>query len=281
MFSIIVPTFNSGKTICQTMSSILAQSYVRFEVLVIDNYSSDNTKLLVDSFCDKRVSFHLVENQGMPAISRNYGISLAKFDYIAFCDSDDTWMNNKLLTCMDHIEKGSDFIAHDLELSGSLLKSFFKTSFSRRRPKTFEEFIDFGNPIAQSSVVIRREILLQVGMYDTDPKLIAIEDCHLWAKVLRSGVELSYIDKKLGTYLYSPLALSSSANQFKASRAFRLDFSVEYKPCWYKYNIATYLLRQRMYRRSSKYLKSLWLDRQCPIELRLKSLFLWMKICVR
>jgi len=182
---------------------------------------------------------------------------------------------------MGHIEKGSDFIAHDLELSGSLLKSFFKTSFSRRRPKTFEEFIDFGNPIAQSSVVIRREILLQVGMYNTDPKFIAIEDCHLWAKVLKSGVELSYIDKKLGTYLYSPLALSSSANQFKASRAFRLDFSVEYKPCWYKYNIATYLLRQRMYRRSSKYFKSLWLDRQCPIELRLKSLFLWIKICVR
>ena len=281
MFSIIVPTFNSGKTISRTLSSILTQSYDKFEVLVVDNHSSDNTKLIVDSFADNRVTFHLVENQGMPAISRNHGVSLAKFDYIAFCDSDDTWMNNKLLTCMGYIEKGSDFIAHDLELSGSLLKAFFKIIFSRRRPKTFNEFIILGNPIMQSSVVVRREILLRVGIYNTDPKFIAIEDCHLWAKILRSGIELSYIQKKLGTYFYSPLALSSSADQFRANRSFRLEFSPKYKPSWYKYNIATYLLRKKMYRRSSMYFASLCLDPKCSTELRLKSLFLLVKICAR
>ena len=87
MFSIIVPTYNSEKTVYNTILSILNQDYYDFELIVVDNNSLDSTKLIVESFKDTRISFHLIDNKGMPAISRNYGISIAKFDFIAFCDS--------------------------------------------------------------------------------------------------------------------------------------------------------------------------------------------------
>ena len=62
MISVVVPTYNSEKTILKTMSSILKQTYIKFEVLVVDNHSSDNTRRIVESFNDSRVSFHLVNN---------------------------------------------------------------------------------------------------------------------------------------------------------------------------------------------------------------------------
>ena len=85
MFSIVVPTYNSEKTIYNTILSILNQNYYDFELIVVDNNSSDSTRIIVESFHDKRISFHLINNKGMPAVSRNYGISIAQFDFIAFC----------------------------------------------------------------------------------------------------------------------------------------------------------------------------------------------------
>lgn len=281
MFSIVVPTFNSGVTIARTITSILSQTYSEFELIIVDNFSTDNTKDIVESFEDKRISFHRVNNNGMPAVSRNFGVSLAKYDYIAFCDSDDTWTNNKLSESVHHIDRGEQFISHDLHLKGSLFKPILKKIFFRSKPRNFNEIILQGNPIFQSSVIIKRELILKAGCYTIDKRYIAIEDFHLWANVLQLGVTLKFINKKLGYYFYSSSALSSSANQFISNRAFRLDFSPTYKPAWYKYNIATYLLRKNMNRRSILYLRSICFQKNCSIELRLKSLFLLLKACAR
>ena len=278
MISVVVPTYNSEKTILKTMSSILNQTYIKFEVLVVDNHSSDNTRRIVESFNDSRVSFHLVNNKGMPAVSRNYGISLAQFDFVAFCDSDDFWVKDKLQACVHLIDRGFDFISHGLQLSGSLSKSFLNRIFTRKPAKNFDDFVNFGNHIAQSSVVIRRDILTQVGFYSTDKKFTAVEDAHLWARVLRSGTKLAHINKNLGTYLYSSIALTSTANQFVANRALRLEYFPTVKPSWYKYNIAVYLMRRAKPRRSCEYLKSLVFSRTSPIELRLKAIFLLARL---
>ena len=96
LFSVIVPTFNSEATIEKTINSILDQDYPNLEILIIDNHSTDKTKEIIDSFEDKRVSFYLINNKGLPANSRNQGIDLAQGEYIAFCDSDDIWQKNKL-----------------------------------------------------------------------------------------------------------------------------------------------------------------------------------------
>lgn len=278
MFSVVVPTYNSEKTIFNTMSSILEQSYTKFEVLVVDNHSSDNTRRIVAAFNDSRVRLHLVDNKGMPAVSRNYGISLAQFEFIAFCDSDDLWTKNKLQACVELIDREFDFISHGLQISGSLSKIFLNRIFVRKPAKNFNDFVNFGNHIAQSSVVIRRDIFTQVGFYSTDKKFTAVEDAHLWARVLKSGTKFAYINKNLGTYFYSSIALTSTTNQFVANRALRFVYFPTVKPGWYKYNIAVYLIRKVKLRRSRVYLKSLVFSRSSPVELRLKAFFLLVRL---
>ncbi|MDA9321681.1 glycosyltransferase family 2 protein [Gammaproteobacteria bacterium] len=278
MFSIIVPTYNSEKTVYNTILSILNQDYYDFELIVVDNNSLDSTKLIVESFKDTRISFHLIDNKGMPAISRNYGISIAKFDFIAFCDSDDTWEHNKLSMCLGYIEKGFNFIAHDVKLIGSTFKSVVNKIFDRRPAQNFSDFVLKGNNIIQSSVVLKRSILVDLNGYTIDPRFIAVEDAHLWARVLQSQTKLCFIKKCLGSYSYSPLALSFSANQFIGNRSLRLEYFINSKPCWYKYNIATYLWRRKMYLRSSIYIKSIFFTPNCPFELRLKSAFLLVRL---
>jgi glycosyltransferase involved in cell wall biosynthesis len=281
MFSVIIPSYNNEKTIGNTLESILSQTWTKFDVLVVDNHSTDKTKKIVKSFNDDRIKFYQIDNGGMPAVSRNYGISLSSSNYLAFCDSDDCWDKNKLAMCAVYVKKGYGFIAHNLRLTGSYSKLVLVKFFQRKPARTFEEFVENGNNIAQSSIVIRRDILDRVGLYSTDAKFIAVEDAHLWCRILRSGENLAYINSSLGSYHYSSTALSFKANQFKANLALRLEYFPNIKPGWYKYNIATYLMRKNMDRRAFGYLMSIMLGASTSIELRLKSFFLLVQLWFR
>ena len=280
MFSIIIPTYNSESTIYKTLHSILNQTYSNFEILIIDNYSSDQTLKIVGSFADDRIKLHQNNNDGMPAVSRNLGISLSKYEYLAFCDSDDCWNENKLEICKSYADKGFNFISHNLTLTGSSKMLFYKNFFKRKSSNSLESFIKNGNHIAQSSVVIKKDILNLTGLYSTDKKFIAIEDAHLWLRIFSLNEKMAYINLDLGSYHYSDSALSFKANQFISNRALRLEFFRGTKPAWYKYNIATYLLRTNKKNKASHYLKSIIFSSSGSIELRLKSIYLMIKICV-
>ena len=94
--SIIMPTYNSHQWISYSIQSVLEQYYEQWELLIVDDGSTDNTKNIVKDFLnDKRIKYHYQENYG-PASARNYGISKALGKYLAFLDSDDLWKPNKL-----------------------------------------------------------------------------------------------------------------------------------------------------------------------------------------
>ena len=86
--SIVIPVYNSEKTIGKTISSILKQTYGNFEVIIIDDGSTDRSKEIIENFNDKRIIYNYQENQGV-SIARNNGITLATGEYISFIDSDD------------------------------------------------------------------------------------------------------------------------------------------------------------------------------------------------
>lgn len=98
LVSIIMPTYNSGRFVMESIESIIRQSYYNFELLITDDASSDNTMEILESCAkkDKRIRiFRLPKNMGAGS-ARNNSIKEAKGRYIAFCDSDDTWMPDKL-----------------------------------------------------------------------------------------------------------------------------------------------------------------------------------------
>ena len=105
--SIIIPTFNRAHLLERTINSVLKQTYTDFEIIIIDDASQDNTKDIVQRFKNKNIKYlRQNENKGAPA-ARNRGIQEAKGRYIAFLDSDDEWVPEKLEKQLALFEKST------------------------------------------------------------------------------------------------------------------------------------------------------------------------------
>ncbi|MEE0860261.1 MAG: glycosyltransferase family A protein, partial [Paludibacteraceae bacterium] len=96
LVSIIMPAYNSGRFIEQSIRSVLSQTYTEWELLIVDDCSTDDTPSIVASFKDKRIHFQRNEHNMGAALSRNKAIQAAKGKYIAFLDADDKWLPTKL-----------------------------------------------------------------------------------------------------------------------------------------------------------------------------------------
>lgn len=98
LVSIITPTYNCGSFISETIESVLAQTYANWEMIIVDDCSTDDTKGLVKKYSDRdnRIKYHCLEKNSGAAVARNRALELAKGRWIAFLDSDDLWNEDKL-----------------------------------------------------------------------------------------------------------------------------------------------------------------------------------------
>lgn len=97
LVSIITPTYNCGRFIAETIRSVQAQTYTHWEMIIVDDCSTDNTKEVVDQFAhDDRIKYHCLERNSGASVARNTALKLAKGRWIAFLDSDDIWLPEKL-----------------------------------------------------------------------------------------------------------------------------------------------------------------------------------------
>lgn len=96
LVSIIMPTYNCGRFIAESINSVLAQTYANWELLIVDDCSTDNTAKVVATFKDPRIHYQCDEHNSGAAVTRNTALRLAKGKYIAFLDSDDLWEPTKL-----------------------------------------------------------------------------------------------------------------------------------------------------------------------------------------
>ena len=113
LFSIIIPTFNSQKTIKRCIDSVQFQTFKDFEIIVVDNYSTDDTIQIIRTY--DNIKIYQEKNNGIIAHSRNVGIKVSSGKWICFLDSDDWWEKHKLEKVALHTE-GNDFIYHPLML---------------------------------------------------------------------------------------------------------------------------------------------------------------------
>ncbi|MBZ8003083.1 glycosyltransferase family 2 protein [Campylobacter canadensis] len=103
MVSIVIPLYNAKKYIKECLDSILLQSYSDYEIIIVDDFSTDGSKDIVFSYKDERIKYFLNEKKGC-ANARNYGLSKASGDFVYFLDSDDYLESNMLNTCVNHIK---------------------------------------------------------------------------------------------------------------------------------------------------------------------------------
>jgi len=106
--SVIIPTYNRSKLVKEAVESVLAQTFKDFEVIVVDDGSTDDTRSIIEAIKDSRLRYFYKENGGVSA-ARNLGLQRAKGDFICFLDSDDLWPNNFLEVMLQKLQRNPDY----------------------------------------------------------------------------------------------------------------------------------------------------------------------------
>lgn len=187
LVSIVVPTYNRRAMLGETLASIFNQTFCDFELIVVDNMSQDGTADYVQGLQDKRVQYYRNENHGVIAVNRNFGIRKAMGKYVAFCDDDDLWLPEKLKKQIGVFEAvGISVVATNYEPFGDvqvLRKNIAIKSSDAYRDYAYAEILLGLNPIISSSVIVKRECLLECGGFDESADFRFIEDWELWLRL--------------------------------------------------------------------------------------------------
>ena len=205
--SIVMPTFNYGHFISEAIGSVLSQTFRDFELIIVDNFSSDNTTEVVSSFQDERIRFHQFDNRGSIAAARNFGWKKARGELIAFLDSDDKFGETKLETQLTVHADENVLSHHDLRLFGT--KRIGVAKGRRVGDHATLDLITRGNPINTSSTMISRHLLELSGGFSEDQEIVTAEDFHLWLKLSEHGANIVYLPKVLGFYRLHSASTSS------------------------------------------------------------------------
>lgn len=193
LVTVVIPTYNSAIYLAEAVESVLAQTYRRFEIIVVDDGSTDHPQAVLEPFGSK-VEYFRQKNLG-PSAARNTGIRLGRGEVVAILDADDLWL-------LDKLEKQVQFMANyrdvglvfgDAELfnaSGMLIPSFFREKLNASRllggnvilEDSFELLLG-ENFIPTSTVVMKRACLAKIGGFDESLK--SVEDRDLWLRIAR------------------------------------------------------------------------------------------------
>lgn len=212
LVSIITPSYNSSKYIGKTIKSILSQTYTNWELIVIDDCSTDNSVEQLNIYADQddRIKIISLEKNSGAAVARNTGIKYAQGRFIAFLDSDDTWDSNKL-------EKQIEFM---------LTNDYAFTYTAYHKVNEHGEYLSTVNipeRISYNELLKTCVIGCLTAMYDTEtlgkitfPLIRKRQDFALWLKILKK-VPFAYgLDEDLASYTVRNDSIS--ANKFKAAQ---------------------------------------------------------------
>lgn len=198
-FSIVIPTYNHAEFIGRCIESLLRQTYQNWEAIIVNNFSEDNTIEVVEKFNDPRIRLINNANGGVIAVSRNKGLSLAKGNWICFLDSDDWWYPNKLEASLKYLDK-YDLVYHNLDKNYSANKSNGKVYGRQLYGDITKDLLVNGNGIPNSSVIVRKKIIDEIGFISEDKNLIAVEDWDYWIRAAFVTNKFKFINQSLGAY---------------------------------------------------------------------------------
>jgi len=199
-FSIIIPTYNRAEFFLKrAIDSVILQTNNDWELIIVDNNSTDGTRDLVLSYNNPKIQLHHIDNNGNIAKSRNLGIKISRGDYIAFLDSDDYWKSNKLEVCLDHLNVKRDYngLCHS-EIWSSEINSF-KKIYGPEEKFDFNNLFVYGNCLSLSAVVLEREILKK-NLFREKSEINTAEDYDLWLRLSANILKLLFIKDALGYY---------------------------------------------------------------------------------
>ncbi len=214
--SIVIPCFNYGHFLVESLLSVQNQSYVDFECIIVDDGSTDNTKKVAKHYVnsDSRFAYYYQPNRGLSE-ARNYGIRQAKGDFIQFLDADDKISIDKIARQLDFLNSNSDV---DIVISDAIF-------FTKENRWNFTSKFEIGlveNPIpllvrdncmVVSAALVRTRAVTNCGFFD--PNLNSLEDWDYWIRMIHSGSKMWYGGPQLGYTLIRVHESSMKTNDFR------------------------------------------------------------------
>jgi glycosyltransferase involved in cell wall biosynthesis len=209
--SVVIATYNYGRFLSEALRSVLAQTFQNFEVIIIDDGSTDDTAHVAASFLgDPRIRYHRTERQGQPR-AKNTGIRLTTGPLIAFLDADDVWLPGKLERQLALFAKNPELgVVYSRRLvmdeEGEQLR--YTQPLLYRGYVLEQMFLD--NFVCFSSAVVRRAVLAHVGLFDESIPMAI--DYDLWLRVA-SCYHFDFVDEPLVRYRVGHANLSQRAEE--------------------------------------------------------------------
>ena len=212
--SVIIPTYNRADVLADSVRSVLQQSYANFELLIVDDGSTDNTDTMIESVSDERIRYlKMSENKGVAA-ARNEGLRHARYDYIAFQDSDDYWMPDKL-------EKQMAFLTQRPEAALLYCPLFVPGAnipLSEKQGKIYPYMLK-RNTIGTPSVLLRRKCLESAGFFNES--LTCLEDWEFFLRIARDH-EIAFQEEAMVRVNLSKDGVSHNISGYYAARCYML-----------------------------------------------------------
>ena len=199
-FTVVIPTYNCADYLKRALNSVFSQTYQNFEVIVVDNSSTDPTEDVLNSFDDKRLTVIKVNNNGIIAHSRNKGINNAKGDWIAFLDSDDVWKPEKLEKVKDAINHNPEvvLICHDEQyVENSEIKN--RLRYGPAVQNLYQRLLFKGNCVSTSAACLRKDIAIETGGFSERKDFVTVEDHEYWIRLAQMG-DFYFLNEVLGEF---------------------------------------------------------------------------------
>ena len=202
LVSIVIPAYNAAEFIEKTLDSVDAQTFRDFEVVVIDDGSTDDTHAVANAYLSRKkmAGRCLRQPNGKIAAARNAGMRSARGAYIALLDHDDLWIPEKLEVVMEEFKRRPEaaLICHNENVT----KNGNFVRLSRNGPacaRMYERLLFKGNALSPSASVFRKDVALSIGGFRENPEFNTVEDYDFWMRLSKAAT-FYFIDRVLGQY---------------------------------------------------------------------------------
>ena len=184
MVSVIIPTFNRALMTCRAIQSVFNQSFNNYELIVVDDGSTDNTSAIIKKYWDGRINYIRLLNNIGGSHARNIGIKKAKGKYIAFLDSDDEWLPLKLEKQVEFFEKCKPLVGAVYCLYYKKKDTLKKFISKKEHGYIYDVLLCGWCPSITSSIMIRNDVFKQGNNFDET--LTSFQDYDLWIRIAKT-----------------------------------------------------------------------------------------------
>jgi glycosyltransferase involved in cell wall biosynthesis len=204
LVSVIIPTYNHANFLELALQSVIDQTYHNWEIIVVDNHSTDNTDEIVNKFKEYNIKLFKIHNNGIIGASRNLGIKEAKGEWVAFLDSDDIWYKEKLERSINALQENPDVkvISTDELMVNKINREEHVLHHGPYCPDFYKTLLVSGNRLSTSATLVKKTFLDSTGILFREKKeFVTAEDYDFWMQLAHADPGFAFVRSVQGEYI--------------------------------------------------------------------------------